>query len=109
MQRRALLLSALVPVAALSLPRAARAADTEVTIDNFTFSPALVTVSAGTRLIWTNRDDIPHMVVSALRPPAFKSKVLDTDDAFAMVFDTPGTYSYFCGLHPHMQGMVVVT
>jgi len=77
-----------------------------VKIDNFTFGPAELTVKAGTTITWTNRDDIPHTVVSAEQ--AFKSKALDTDDTFSSTFSTPGTYSYFCSLHPKMTGKVVV-
>ena len=80
----------------------------DVKIDNFSFSPATITIPAGTTVKWTNRDDIPHTVVSDASPPLFRSKALDTDDSFAMVFDKPGTYHYFCGLHPHMTGTIVV-
>ncbi len=95
--------------AAAATRRKAQAAEAEVTIDNFSFTPESLTVAAGTRVVFTNRDDIPHTIVSDARPPLFKSKALDTDDAFAMVFDKPGTYGYFCSLHSHMQGTVVVT
>ncbi|HEY0267292.1 MAG TPA: cupredoxin family copper-binding protein [Rhizomicrobium sp.] len=86
----------------------ALAADVAVGIDNFTFSPATVTVPVGTRVVWTNRDDIPHTVVDADAPRRVRSPPLDTGDSYARVFDTPGTYHYFCSLHPHMQGTVVV-
>jgi plastocyanin len=79
---------------------------TEVKIDNFVFSPNPVTVSVGAAVRWTNRDDIPHNVVSDDK--SFKSKVLDTDDAFVYTFTKPGTYSYFCSIHPKMTGRVVV-
>ena len=87
---------------------AAFAEDTQVTIDNFTFSPAQITVPPGTRVVWTNRDDIPHTVVESTNPRALKSQPLDTWDAFSFVFSSPGTYRYFCSLHPHMQGTVIV-
>lgn len=86
---------------------AAVAAEQAVNIDNFSFGPARLTVPKGTRVVWTNRDDIPHTVTSALQPPAFKSAALDTGERFGMVFDKPGTYHYFCALHPHMQGEIV--
>lgn len=86
----------------------ARAEDAAVNIDNFSFAPAVLTVKAGTRVVFTNRDDIPHTVVSEAQPPLFKSHALDTDDRYAMVFDKPGTYGYFCSLHAHMQGTIVV-
>jgi len=78
----------------------------EVKIDNFSFGPTALTVPVGTTVTWTNRDDIPHTVVSTDR--VFKSKALDTDDKFSFVFSKPGTYSYFCSIHPKMTGQVVV-
>jgi plastocyanin len=78
----------------------------EVKIDNFSFGPATVTVPAGTTVTWTNRDDIPHTVVST--DGAFKSKVLDTDEKFSFTFSKPGTYPYFCSIHPKMTGKIVV-
>jgi plastocyanin len=80
--------------------------ETTVKIDNFSFSPASVTIPAGTTVRWTNRDDIPHTIVSDDK--TFKSKALDTDEQFTYTFDKPGTYSYFCGLHPKMTAKVVV-
>jgi len=82
------------------------AAGAEVKIDNFSFTPATITVAAGTQVTWTNRDDIPHTVVT--EDKTIKSKALDTDDKFSATFDKPGTYSYFCSLHPKMKGTVVV-
>jgi plastocyanin len=82
------------------------AATAEIKIDNFNFGPATVTVPVGTTVTWTNRDDIPHTVVST--DNAFKSKALDTDDKFSFVFSKPGTYSYFCSIHPKMTGQIVV-
>jgi plastocyanin len=76
------------------------------TIDNFTFAPAQLTVKPGTTVTWRNEDDIPHTVASASR--LFKSKALDTDDSFSFTFTAPGTYEYFCSLHPRMTGTVVV-
>ncbi len=78
----------------------------EVKIDNFSFGPTAITVPVGTTVTWTNRDDIPHTVVST--DGVFKSKALDTDDKFSFVFSKPGTYSYFCSIHPKMTGQVVV-
>jgi plastocyanin len=82
------------------------AASSEVKIDNFSFGPAAITVKAGTTVTWTNRDDIPHTVVSDDK--LFKSKVLDTDEKFSYTFSKPGTYPYFCSVHPKMTGKVVV-
>ena len=82
------------------------AASAEVKIDNFSFAPVEISVSAGTTVTWTNRDDIPHTVVSTDK--VFKSKVLDTDDKYSYTFTKPGTYPYFCSVHPKMTGTVVV-
>jgi amicyanin len=91
--------------------RVAAAAETgpapaEIKIDNFSFTPPMLTVQAGTKVTWTNRDDIPHNIVSSEQK--FKSKPLDTDDNYSFTFTEPGTYQYFCGLHPKMVGKVVV-
>src|SRR5258708_6138106 len=79
--------------------------DIKVMIDNFTFEPAQLTVKVGTTVTWTNRDDIPHTVVSAGK---FRSKPMDTDGTFTFTFAAAGEYKYFCSLHPHMTGMVKV-
>jgi plastocyanin len=95
-----------VVAAAILLPATnARADDMEVHIDNFTFQPADLTVKTGTTVTWTNRDDIPHTIVSAGK---FRSKTLDTDDKFSFTFTAAGDYKYFCSLHPHMTGMIKV-
>jgi amicyanin len=78
----------------------------EVKIDNFSFGPADITVPVGSTVTWTNRDDIPHTVVSTDK--VFKSKVLDTDEKFSFTFSKAGTYPYFCSIHPKMTGKVVV-
>jgi plastocyanin len=83
----------------------ARAEETKVSIDNFTFAPAQLTVKVGATVTWTNHDDIPHTVVSAGK---FRSKTLDTDDSFSFTFTAAGDYKYFCSLHPHMTGMIKV-
>jgi plastocyanin len=82
------------------------AGSVEVKIDNFSFGPAAITVAVGTTVTWTNRDDIPHTVVSDDK--VFKSKVLDTDEKFSYTFIKPGTYPYFCSVHPKMTGKVIV-
>ena len=78
-----------------------------VSIDNFSFSPKTLTVKAGTTVTWTNRDDIPHGL-GWTKNSFTKSKVLDTDHTTTVTFTTPGTYQYFCYLHPHMVGSIVV-
>ena len=79
----------------------------EVKIDNFSFGPVTLTVPVGTTVMWTNRDDIPHTIVSTDDPKAFKSKVLDTDEKFSFTFSKAGTYPYFCSIHPKMTGKVI--
>jgi plastocyanin len=83
----------------------AYAEDTNITIDNFTFTPAELTVKVGTTVTWTNHDDIPHTIVSAGK---FRSKALDTDNSFSFTFTAAGDYKYFCSLHPHMTGTIKV-
>ncbi|HEY1800854.1 MAG TPA: cupredoxin family copper-binding protein [Terriglobales bacterium] len=78
----------------------------DVKIDNFSFLPPTITVKAGTRITWTNADDIPHNVVS--NDQSFKSKVLDTDEKFTYTISKPGTYIYYCSIHPKMTGKIVV-
>ena len=97
---------AFLAAAAWSFPSRAAGVETEVKIDNFTFAPQRVTVKAGTSVTWINQDDIPHTVVSAAN--VFRSKALDTGDKYSFTFTTPGVYEYFCSLHPHMTGTVVV-
>jgi len=82
------------------------AATAEAKIDNFSFGPGTLTVAAGTTVTWTNRDDIPHTVVST--DGVFKSKVLDTDEKFSYTFTKPGTFPYFCSIHPKMTSTVAV-
>ena len=96
-------------LAAVVLPGLAQNATqaNAVSISNFTFTPQTLTVKAGTTVTWTNKDDIPHGI--AVTNNAFKrSPALDTDDSFSFTFTTPGTYQYFCYIHPHMTGTVVV-
>jgi plastocyanin len=86
---------------------AAQDATNVITIDNFTFTPPELTVAVGTTVKWVNHDDIPHSVIN--KDKVFRSKAaLDTDDSFSYTFTSAGTFDYFCGLHPHMVGKVIV-
>jgi plastocyanin len=78
----------------------------QVVIENFSFVPATLTVKAGTKVTWVNRDDVPHTATDTDK--RFNSKALDTDDQFAFTFSEPGTYNYFCALHPKMTGQIIV-
>ena len=100
-------LAAALLTAVVSFPAAsAQTTATEVKIDNFAFAPHHLTVKAGTTVTWTNEDDIPHTVTSSKK--VFRSKALDTNDKFSFTFTTPGEYKYFCSVHPHMTGAIVV-
>lgn len=78
----------------------------EVKIDNFAFTPSVITVKAGTQVTWVNHDDIPHTVDST--EGKFKSAALDTDDKFQFLFSQPGEYPFYCRMHPKMTGKIIV-
>lgn len=104
-------LTALALFAALAaqapMAPASHSATVAVKVDNFTFSPMKLTVAEGTKVTWTNADDVPHTIVAV--KGAFKSMALDTDETFSYTFTKPGTYKYFCSVHPRMVGTVTVT
>src|SRR5512138_2610532 len=79
----------------------------EIGIDIFAFAPATLTVKRGTKIVWINDDDVPHLIVNVEGKFA-PSKVLDTNQRFSATLTAPGTYRYFCSLHPRMQGKIVV-
>jgi plastocyanin len=104
-------IATLIVLALTALPTTQSAAaagppSADIKIDNFSFTPQTITVKTGTQITWTNGDDIPHTVVS--EDKSFKSKVLDTDEKFVFTAAKPGTYSYFCSIHPKMTGKLVV-
>ena len=78
----------------------------QITIENYEFKPATLTVPVGTTVTWISRDDEPHTVTSA--EDVFASPGLDADETFSYTFSTPGTYTYHCKLHPHMTGTIIV-
>jgi plastocyanin len=116
-KRRALPLAAAVMLA-LSLPayagdagpspQVAAVQPNTVTIDNFAFAPSILTVAPGTKVTWNNKDEEPHTVTSADGGQMFKSPALDTNDKFSFTFDKPGAYKYFCSIHSHMTGLIIV-
>jgi len=77
-----------------------------VGIEDFVFAPAQITIPVGATVKWVNHDDVPHTIVE--KALGFKSAALDTNDSFNHRFDTPGEVDYFCSLHPHMTGSIVV-
>jgi len=87
-------------------PAVARAPN-EIGIDNFAFAPATLTVKRGTKIVWVNDDDVPHLIVN-VEGKFPSSKLLDTNQRFTATLTAPGTYKYFCSLHPQMQGRIVV-
>ena len=100
-------LAALIALMALVVMNGnANAADAQVKIANFTFAPPVLTVKVGTTVTWVNDDDIPHLVSE--KDGKFRSSALDTDATFAQTFKDAGTVEYFCVLHPHMTGKIVV-
>lgn len=101
--RRALLVGGM---AALGLR--AQAATSNVVIDDYAFVPAELRVPAGTVVRWENHDLDPHNVVSSVNPRTFRSRTMAPGESFEFTFATPGTHRYFCDLHPHMQGVVIV-
>ena len=81
-------------------------AEARVVIEDFNFSPASLTVAAGTKVTWVNRDTDPHTATSVDK--RFNSGALDTGEEFSFVFKDKGDYEYFCALHPHMKGRITV-
>jgi plastocyanin len=90
----------------LSGSNQARSAEVIVRIANFTFDPPLLTVQVGSTVRWKNVDDIVHVVKE--KDGAFHSDPLDTDQTFSQTFARAGTIDYFCAIHPHMTGRIVV-
>ena len=84
----------------------ALAADAQITIKNFDFSPMMVSVPVGGTVVWKNLDGEPHTVVSV--DGQFRSAALDQDETFSFKFTKPGTYTYLCSIHPKMVAMIMV-
>jgi len=78
----------------------------QVTVDNFSFGPETLTVPANSTVTWINKDDVPHVIASD--DGVFRSKALDTEDKYSYTFTKPGTYPYYCSVHPKMVGKVIV-
>jgi plastocyanin len=79
-----------------------------VRIENFSFLPKELKIAVGTTVTWQNADDVPHTATSKDDPQLFDSGPLDTDDKFSFTFSKPGKYAYYCKVHPHMTGVVIV-
>jgi plastocyanin len=92
----------------VALTESPTASAVEVRIDNFKFLPRELKIDVGTKVTWSNSDDVPHTVTSTDDPQTLHSDALDTDDKFSFTFTKPGKYSYYCKVHPHMTGVVIV-
>jgi len=79
----------------------------QIVIKDFHFTPEILTVKSGEKITWINRDEEPHTVVS-VEKQFKKSSALDTDQEFTITAGAPGTYTYFCSVHPKMTGTIVV-
>ena len=108
MRKRGFIIAAGLSLAALAAEAGPMLSGASVRIDNFSFGPGQIIVARGTRVTWTNQDDIPHTVTDAAEQRDFKSPPLDTGEHFDHVFSVSGTYHYFCSLHPKMQGSIIV-
>lgn len=82
-------------------------AQNKIEIKDFAFNPPTLTVKSGEKITWINRDEEPHTVVS-VEKQFKKSTALDTDQEFTITAGAPGTYTYFCSVHPKMTGTIVV-
>jgi plastocyanin len=78
-----------------------------IEIKDFAFNPQTLTVKSGEKVTWINRDEEPHTVVSVDKQFK-KSTAIDTDQEFTIIAGAPGTYTYFCSVHPKMTGTIVV-
>lgn len=78
----------------------------QITIKEYSFTPASLTVAVGTKVIWTNQDQDPHTIFS--NDQKFRSSALDTGESYSFTFNEPGTYPYFCSMHPSMTGTIIV-
>lgn len=101
----ALILALAVSAVAFTV-RTPNANSNEIVIENFSFEPATLTVKAGTTVTWVNHDDEPHTATATDK--SFNSKTLDNGDRFSQEFKAPGTYNYYCALHPKMTGKIIV-
>jgi amicyanin len=99
----------IIPAAATQAPStttAPAAAATKVSITNFAFDPAALTVKSGSTVTWTNNDVVAHTVTFT---DVANSPILNRGNKFSRTFSQAGTYSYICSIHPFMHGTVVVT
>ena len=82
------------------------AAPNSIEVKDFMFMPTTLSVNAGEKVTWVNKDDEPHTVVSDAG--LFRSSAIDTNESFSFKFDKPGTYHFTCSIHPRMVGTIIV-
>lgn len=110
----ALLMAILCTTALVSNSRSASAAPAAaakhpaITINNYMFHPAVLTVAKGTTVVWVNKDDDVHTIKSKDGPEMFQSPALETGSQYGFTLSHPGTYHYICTVHPYMHGVIVV-
>lgn len=92
----------------LAPARAEAAATQHVAMENYAYSPASLTIQVGDTVTWTNHDQAPHNVVTTSGPASFESPLLATGESWSFTFTVPGTYSYYCSVHPDMRAQVTV-
>ena len=80
-----------------------------ISILNYVFDPATVTIKTGTTVTWVNNDPISHKILSVANPPVFSSDNISQGGSYSFTFTTAGTFGYFCQIHPMMKGSIVVT
>lgn len=97
----------LAPGVALLAPQPAVAATQHVMMERYAYSPATLTVRAGDSVTWTNHDQAAHDVVTSSGPASFRSPLLQTNQSWTFTFTVPGTYAYYCSVHPDMRAQVV--
>lgn len=92
----------------LLAPARAEAATQHVAMENYAYSPATLTIQVGDTVTWTNHDQAPHDVVTTSAPAAFRSPLLNTGESWSFTFTVPGTYAYYCSVHPDMRAQIIV-
>ena len=99
-----------MPMSGAAQPAAGAAVATDsVSIKNFAFAPAAITVKVGATVTWTNQDTDAHTVTSQNNAGPLNSQPLNTGQSYSHTFTQPGTYSYLCTIHPFMTATVTVT
>jgi plastocyanin len=100
------------PTSGASHPPHVQHSDTSVEIRTFQFAPDTIAVKAGTRVRWTNQDEIEHTVTAGTpekRDTRFDGTLKAKGATYEASFDRPGTFTYFCDRHQFMRGTITVS